>query len=901
MRTRRAGRQRKGRRDFLRRLGASVAASVGAPAIAAAVPPKSRPERSSPARPPTETAVPRSAGAGPPPLAVGRGDWPRPDPGARVDFAPARWIWLPSQRTLANTFVLFRREIDLEAEPVSARGWISADSRYRLWVNGRRVQWGPAPCDPRSYDVDPLDLTEHLRPGPNVIGAEVLFYGHGEGTWPGGKPGFLFALRVDEEGGRVQEVYSDGSWLARLDRAHRPGQAKRAYLRALQEEFDARLHPEGWSEPGLRLDEAWVTPLALEVAADRPAAASSYYDYLTDSRLDPEGAELRARDVPLVRETEGRALRLVRSGRVRWRRDPRDWFEFRLPGAFELVDETAAFPSGEGAWMLSPAEGEGVGAIFELAEQVVGFPFFTVEAPAGTVVELMTQEAHDPSAAAWLDTHHFSWSRFVCREGANRFEAFDYESLRFLQVHVREAAGPVLLRDVGVRRRSFDWPRPPHFRCAEGGLQRLLDASFNTLVNAAAESTVTSYLPHATRLVCGDTSLCRRFLRTFALGQALEGYFLDGWPGWDRLNRIAQRQLGATPWGPRLDQGVGFIDDVWHHYLVTGEADLVRELYPRLLRFARFLLERRDANGLLPVEGWGVPTVWMDNAPCFPRQRHKQCAFNLFTAAVLRDGLAALARLAGDAGEARRLDGAAGQLVAAVVARFWSPERALFVSNLPWQGEEGGERLDDRSLANALLFDQCPGGQTTRALEVLAEPPAGLGLSNPANAHWRLQALARHGRIDVVLRELRHRWAALPSVLLNNTIAESWEVRPDSTDRWSHCAVSPLVILFMDVAGIRPAAPGFGTVSVRPQLGDLRGLELTAHTVRGPIGFRADSTAEGHHVWVTLPAGCTGELLLPEAVPCELPPLVPDRTLGLARYRLAAGETTLIDLPRQGA
>ena len=29
----------------------------------------------------------------------------------------------------------------------------------------------------------------------------------------------------------------------------------------------------------------------------------------------------------------------------------------------------------------------------------------------------------------------------------------------------------------------------------------------------------------------------------------------------DRLNRLAQRQLGATRWGPLLDHGVSFVSD----------------------------------------------------------------------------------------------------------------------------------------------------------------------------------------------------------------------------------------------------------------------------------------------------------------------------------------------------
>jgi len=905
-----------GRRGFLRRLGVSVAATLAAPAAGAAQTKKPAPRKRATSQPkpkaaPAKAPVARPAPAPPPepaPVRVARGGWPLPEPGARIDASPARWIWLPSERTLANTFVLFRREIELAEAPASARGFISADSRYRLFVNGRRVQWGPAPCDPRAYEADPIDLTRWLVPGKNVIGAEVLYYGHGEGTWPFGKPGFLFALRTEEPGGRMTELLSDDAWRVYLDRAHRPGQFKRWYLRALQEDFDARLYPSGWSAPGFAPDAAWLTPQLLEVGADRPAAAGKHYDYLTDGGIDPATATLRAREVALVRETLRPIDRLVRSGRVRWRRDPRDWFEFRIPGSFEIVDETAASPAGAGAWRLDARAGEGVFATFELPEQMVGFPFVTVEAPEGTVVELLPQESHELTGPAWLDTQRFAWSRFVCRAGENRFEAFDYESLRFLQVHVHEASGPVMLRDVGLRRRSYPWPSAPSFRCSEAALQRVFEASFNTLTNAAQESIVDgmgrerqqyggegAHQLHATRLVCGERQLARRFLRSYSMGQTLEGYFLDCWPAFDRLNRLAQRQVGATPWGPILDHGVTFVYDAWRHYQEAGESDLPLQLYPRFVRFADYLLARRAKDGLLPVEGWGVPIVWIDNG--FKRPRHKQCAFNLFTAAVLKNALAPLAGLAGDAAGEKRFTAAADALVTATAARFWSGGRSLFVSNLPWEDEEGAPRLDDRSLATALLFDQCPEGRVAESVAALVQPTESLALSFPANSHWRMQALARHGRIDAVLRELRERWARLPAVLKNNTTPEHWEVRPDSTDQWSHCAVGPLFVLYMDVAGIRPRAPGFAKAEIRPQLGDLQELELVCHTPRGAITFRALTQEEGHRAWVTLPADCPGELVLPvtEGRGVALTPA--DRALGLERFALPAGETTEFDVP----
>jgi len=88
-----------------------------------------------------------------------------------LNLSPARWIWYPSERTLQNTFVLFRRQLDLPEKPLRAKGWVAADSRYLLEANGQRVQWGPAPCDPRWLEVDPMDLTALLRAGANTTGA----------------------------------------------------------------------------------------------------------------------------------------------------------------------------------------------------------------------------------------------------------------------------------------------------------------------------------------------------------------------------------------------------------------------------------------------------------------------------------------------------------------------------------------------------------------------------------------------------------------------------------------------------------------------------------------------------------------------------------------------------------
>ncbi len=824
---------------------------------------------------------------------------------------PAHWIWYPSERCLPNTFVLFRRELTLAARPRRAQGWIAADSRYLLEVNGRRVQWGPAPADPRWPEADPMDLTELLEPGQNVLGATVLFYGHGDGTWPIGKPGFLFWLELEHADGRIERVSSDASWQVHLARAWLPGRPKRWYLRALQEEFDARLYPHGWGRSDFARSDRfqWLPAMELQGAANRPALSTSYYEYTLDVGGGPADARLRPRSIPLMREESVAARGLVESYHLDWVVAPRDYFDFRVPDACTADRRTpAARASGDGRWAVELDGVRGAVLTFEWPEQIVGWPGFTIEAPAGTSVELLVHEAHKPGTAALMNTHFDSWTRFICREGINRFQTFDFESLRWLQLHLHGARGGVVVSDVAVRRRQFPWPHEPELRVAEPALQRLMDASVNTLHNCAQETLVDgmarerqqysgdgSHQMHAVYLAFGENRLPARFVTTFSQGLTKDGYFLDCWPAYDRLARLVERQLDLSGWGPILDHGVGFNFDCWHHYLYTGDLGPIREAYPRLLRFAEYLRSLVDQDGLLPVENLGIPSVWIDHV-AYQRQRHKQCAFNLYAAAMFQHALSTLAQALGDPDNAQAASAFGSAMQAAVVKRYWSREHGLFVNNLPWLREEQQVRLCDRSLATAVLFDQCPKRATAAAIRALAECPAEMGFSYPCNAGWRLWALGKGGRADVMVKDLRTRWATMASVLENNTLQEDWEARHDSGQQWSHCAVAPIYIMFHSVMGLRPLEPGFKRLELRPQLADLPALSLTAQTVQGPVRFVAEGAQGQRNIRISIPAGCEAELVVRREEAVTLEPVPDAAPAGHLRYRLPGGAETALRL-----
>lgn len=821
---------------------------------------------------------------------------------------PALWIWYPSGRTLQNTFVLFRRDLELSGKPRRAIGWICADTRYRLEVNGERVQWGPAPCDPRWAEADPVDLTAQLQSGQNTLGATVVFFGTGDGTAPLGKPGFLFWLEIEQADGSKLTIASDTSWRCHLCRAWPPGRAKRWYLRSLQEEFDARRYPYGWSKSEFKPDKSWAAAQPLGGSPNKPALATGYYEYMLDIGRGPADAELRPRSIPMLREFPVPVGKLAAAYQLEWSYPIQDYFDFRIPNAYQAKAITAPAESSPGTWTIDLDGRTGTALTFELKEQVVGWPGFTIDAPAGTTIELLVHEAHAPDGPPLLNTHFDSWTRFICREGRNEFETFDFESLRWLQLHLHGASGRVTISQVGVRRRVFPWPRQPVVKVKEPALQRLFDATINTLHNCAQETLVDGmarerqqysgdggHQMHAVHLAFGEPRLPARYLTTWSQGLTKDGYFLDCWPAYDRLARLIERQLDLSGWGPILDHALGFNFDCWSHYLYTGDLEAVREPYPRLLKFAAYLQKIVGSDGLLPVEDLGIPSVWIDHV-AYLKQRHKQCAFNLYASGAMIRALGRLCNAFGDAAQQKAAEQFGQSLLDAVIKKFWSADRGLFVCNLPWLAEEKDLRTCDRSLATSILYDQCPSGNTAAAVRSLVECPSTMGISYPANAIWRYWALSKSGRADVIIGDLRKRWATMGSVLDNNTLQEDWTARRDSSQQWSHCAVAPLLTAYQSFLGLRATEPGFKRYDIRPQLGDLESFEITAFTLLGPISLSSQGLRGDRHITVRVPTGGVAQLVLPVEEKVELEKITRPAPAGLQRYILPPGSETSLHL-----
>ena len=333
-----------------------------------------------------------------------------------------------------------------------------------------------------------------------------------------------------------------------------------------------------------------------------------------------------------------------------------------------------------------------------------------------------------------------------------------------------------------------------------------------------------------------------------------------------------ERQLDLTGWGPILDHGVGFNFDCWHHYLYTGDLEALREPYPRLLRFAQYLAGPGRAptaccrwkTSAFPRSGWTMSPTSDSATSSAPStsMRPRRC----------EHALAPLCTAFGDPARPRPPSNSAGDLQAAAVARFWSPERGLFINNLPWLAEEKATAHLRPLAGHGHPVRPVPGRPNwRRAAGALVDCPPEMGFSYPANAGWRLWALAKAGRADVIVADLRR-------ALGDDGLGAGRTTRcrrigrsgPTPAQQWSHCPVVPLYIAYHGLMGLKPLSPGFTRYELRPQLADLKRLELTAHTVRGPITLQAQGVLGDREVTIDLPPQAQGEIVLPQGEAVEL-------------------------------
>ncbi len=82
-------------------------------------------------------------------------------------------ITSPEMKFSENAFYLFRKKVVLRS-PESGKIYITADARYKLWINGRVASFGPQKGDGHTQYYDTVEISPYLQDGENDFVVEVL-------------------------------------------------------------------------------------------------------------------------------------------------------------------------------------------------------------------------------------------------------------------------------------------------------------------------------------------------------------------------------------------------------------------------------------------------------------------------------------------------------------------------------------------------------------------------------------------------------------------------------------------------------------------------------------------------------------------------------------------------------
>ncbi len=131
-----------------------------------------------------------------------------------------KWIWQAADGA-DNTWMAFRKEVNLSSVPTTALANIGVDSKYWLYINDQLVKFeggsarGPAPGNTW---YDEVDIKPYLKTGTNTIA--ILAWYWGRETFKGthidsGKGGLVFQADLGEI-----TIISDNTWKAKVHPAY---------------------------------------------------------------------------------------------------------------------------------------------------------------------------------------------------------------------------------------------------------------------------------------------------------------------------------------------------------------------------------------------------------------------------------------------------------------------------------------------------------------------------------------------------------------------------------------------------------------------------------------------------------------------------------------------------------
>ncbi len=672
--------------------------------------------------------------------------------GEQVAFPEAaQWIGSAHPFDLQEVYLDFRAPlVVLDEVPSAAELLITADSRYRLWINGRPAARGPARCYPQQQSVDRLEVAAYLQPGANVLAVEVYQPGYSHFAYVHrGAAGLLAWLR---DGDRTL-LLTDLTWRVRRNPSFSPLVPR------------VSIYGSGVEDRDLRCEDGWWMPAydASGWPAPRVVAPVGGYPWL----------QLQERITPLLVERElPLELVEVRTGTLDARVEPhaglrRAWQE-GLPAPVEA-------DRADDGW-LAPGTDGGTGWLFDLGRAYPCQGWVEIEgADAGQTLLVSYAEKTRDGELVISDPQTYCrvrmTDRYQLRDGEQVAEPFAFRGGRYLLFWL---SGPATReRRLRFHVRVLEYPVGPiqPLRTADPQLQQIAQLCEQTLLACLQDSFVDSAwresslwlgdaLPQALILhaMTGDVRPLRQALTLAAAGAYPDGVLPSVLPGEVHAYAI-------------VDYNFMWVELLALYLDLTGDAALVADLWAVLAA----LLDRFDADrapsGLIASQSGR--RLFLDWAPV--ARGEPNAIYNLHYLLALQTA-ERLARQLDRPTDAARWHSRAAALQAAARSAFYDEGR--------WWDDVARTTYSQLVAALAVLTGAAAPEDEPALLDQIAarsldpaddHTPGQMVLASPFMHHYLFTALGSRGRDAAVVAIIRLRWGRWAAAGFP-TAWENWNV-----------------------------------------------------------------------------------------------------------------------------
>ncbi|MCG2661631.1 MAG: alpha-L-rhamnosidase N-terminal domain-containing protein, partial [Kiritimatiellae bacterium] len=702
-----------------------------------------------------------------------------------------------------------------------ARVHCTADSKYRLWINGEYIGFGPA----RGHSEHPYYDTHvvPLRAGRNTIAFLVQHYTEGGNIFSPVEGGLICQVEV----GTTVVATTDGSWGTLSSKAYR-GIAGMIF----PESFDARAEPHGWQQPGFN-------------ATSWPAAK-----VLSHSKLAPP-RNLLPRPIPLIKEKRLVPAQLLDTWQCQDIDVKRYTKEQDIAGSLWGVqqDRLKARPSSGAlqtprAWSAKPLRldlgvRKAVCLILDFGKETLASPEIVAQGPSGVILDLGYSECLDNDLVPTLWQGCRQSERIVLRNGQTQHRITQPRGFRFMILRVANVGQRrcrVSLEDVAAYEALYPTEPKGSFKCSDPLLNRTFALAART-VNLCMEDGYTDCPWRERSQWVGDAQpealfsyfcfgaydLARKAVIEFTSGNTAEGWIPGVFP--------VARPFNLPTWGMRVPV-IG-----WEYYLYSGDRSALPAMYEGVRKQMAWLANYENKDGLLV----GLPGWCFVDWTKLDATQNDGAVQGWYLEAL--DGSANLAREAGDTQGWAAFRGKAAILRKSLAPVYWSDKRKAFLKyRKGYEKRPAGISCDLIGQHENFLFCLLKVGTATQRRQALDAMAGATGrylpnlgdyqssyrpdgqhgctlgaddvirIGSPFWSYYALLALMEANRTTEALEYIRLCWG----LMLEHGATSCWEMWDRHTSLCHGWSAAPAMILPTYVLGVAPLQPGFRLFEVRP-------------------------------------------------------------------------------------